>query len=117
MGVARMGVAPMAPPPIIAQVAAINDRLARQEAFVEAVFARMTTSTSSSSAAGALLAPANFSGRVCPHRRAVLCVCVRVFFPVSVFGGLDPLLFATRWSRHLVEDHNPSFIFIAMRDI
>jgi hypothetical protein len=53
-------------------------------------------------------------------RRADIRVCVRVFFLVSVFGGLDPLLFATRWSRwsrHLVEDHNPSFMFIAMRDI
>jgi hypothetical protein len=60
MGVARMGVAPLAPPPIIGQVAGINDRLARQEALVEAVLARMTTATSTSPAAGALLAPANF---------------------------------------------------------
>jgi hypothetical protein len=46
-------------------------------------------------------------------RRAALRVCVRVFFLVSP----DPLLFASRWSRHLIEDHNPSFIFKAARDI
>jgi hypothetical protein len=63
MGVARVGVAPPAPPPIIDQVSGINDRLARQEALVEAVLARMTTSTSTSSAAGALLAPDHFIQR------------------------------------------------------
>ena len=47
-------------------------------------------------------------------RRAVIRVCVRVFFFLCIWR-VDQLLFATRWSRwsrHLVEDHNPSFIFI-----
>jgi hypothetical protein len=42
------------------------------------------------------------------------------------FEGLNQLLFATRWSHHLVGDHNPSFLvgdhnpslpYVAMRDI
>jgi hypothetical protein len=39
-------------------------------------------------------------------------VFVSVFSVFCVRFGLDKLLFATRWSRHLFEDHNPSFIFM-----
>jgi len=28
------------------------------------------------------------------------------------FGGLDQRLLAARWSRHLPEDYNPSYIFM-----
>jgi hypothetical protein len=39
-----MGVAPPASPPIITQVAGINDKLVRQEALLETVLVRMTPS-------------------------------------------------------------------------
>jgi hypothetical protein len=47
----------------------------------------------------------------------VCLLCLSYLFLCFRFEGLDQLPFATRWSRHLVEDHNPSFIFIALRDI
>jgi hypothetical protein len=47
-------------------------------------------------------------------------VCLLFLFYLSScfrFEGLDQLPFSHRWSHHLVEDHNPSFVLIMMRHI
>jgi hypothetical protein len=47
-------------------------------------------------------------------------VCLSSLSLCFRFDELDQFLFATRWSRwsrHLIEAHNPSFIFIVLRDI
>jgi hypothetical protein len=53
----------------------------------------------------------------CRHLHGGLSLCLSYFSLCFRFEGLDQLPFATRWSHHLVEDHNPSFIFITLRDI
>ena len=89
MSVSRAGVAPAVPPPIIAQVAGINDRLARHDALLEAVLVRMTTSTATSPAAGALLAPANF---IANAQAGVTTTLAQITAPVPITPAPAPLV-------------------------